>query len=158
MIPLPWDYKELDTAERLTLSLFTFHLYAQSCPTLCDPVDCRTPGSFVLHWCLEFAQIHVHWIGDDIQPYHPLPPSSPFASNLPSIMVFSSGIPCWLYRQGTCDYQEPGVVAGENQVGLTIQLAHLKPELYLLGSHAWIVWEFLEAEHQLLSLLVRISP
>ena len=130
----------------------------QSCPALCDPMDGSAPGSFVLHCLLKFAQIHVHWVGDAIQPYCPLPPPSPFAFSLPSIMVFSSGFACWLCRQGTCDYQEPGVVAEENQVGLTIQLAHLMPELYLLGSHAWIVWGFLEAEHQLLSLLVRISP
>ena len=47
----------------------------QSCPTLCDPMDCSTPGSLVLHYLLEFAQTHVHWISDAIQPFHPL--SSP---------------------------------------------------------------------------------
>ena len=39
---------------------------AQSCPTLCDPMDCSTPGSPVLHYLLEFAQIHVHWVSDAI--------------------------------------------------------------------------------------------
>ena len=48
------------------------------CPTLCDPMDCSTPGSSVLHCLLEFAQIHVHSVGDAIQPSHPLlPPSFP---------------------------------------------------------------------------------
>ena len=44
---------------------------------LCDPMDCSMPGSSVLHYLLEFAQIHFHWVGDAIQPSHPLlPPSS----------------------------------------------------------------------------------
>ena len=40
--------------------------------TLCDPLDCSVPGSSVLHYLPEFAQSHVHWVGDDIQPSHPL--------------------------------------------------------------------------------------
>ena len=47
---------------------------AQLCPTFCDPVDCSTPGFSVLHHLLEFAQTHVHWVGDAIQPFHPLLP------------------------------------------------------------------------------------
>ena len=43
---------------------------AKSCPTLCDPVDCSLPGSSVLHYLLEFAQIHVHWVGNAIEPSH----------------------------------------------------------------------------------------
>ena len=37
---------------------------AQSCPTLCNPVNCSTPGFPVHHQLLEFAQIHVYWVGD----------------------------------------------------------------------------------------------
>ena len=55
---------------------------AKSCQTLCDPVDCGTPGFPVLHHLPEFAQIHVHWVGDAIQPSCPLSPPSPFAFNL----------------------------------------------------------------------------
>ena len=54
----------------------------QSCPTLCDPTDCSTPGLPVPHHLLKFAQVHVHCIGDVIQPSHPLMPSSPSALNL----------------------------------------------------------------------------
>ena len=54
---------------------------AQSCPTLCDPMDCSTPGLPGPHHLPEFAQIHVHCIGDAIQPSHPLTPS-PSALNL----------------------------------------------------------------------------
>ena len=48
----------------------------QSCPTLCDPMNCSTPGLPVHHQLLEFTQTHVHRVGDAIQPSHPL--SSPF--------------------------------------------------------------------------------
>ena len=49
---------------------------AQSCLTLCDPMDCSMPGFSVLSHLPVFAQIHVHWIGDAIQPFHPLSPHS----------------------------------------------------------------------------------
>ena len=55
---------------------------AKSCPTLCDPIDCRMSGSSVLHYLPEFAQNYVHWISDAIQPSHLLSPCSPPAHNL----------------------------------------------------------------------------
>ena len=45
-------------------------------------MDYSTPGFPVLHYLLEFAQTHVHWVSDDIQPSHPLLPTSPPALNL----------------------------------------------------------------------------
>ena len=48
----------------------------QLCPTLWDPVDWSPPGFPVLHYLLEFAQIHVHWVSDAIRPSCPLSPSS----------------------------------------------------------------------------------
>ena len=42
----------------------------QSYPTLCDPMDCNTPGFPVLHYLPEFAQTHVHWVGEAIQQSH----------------------------------------------------------------------------------------
>ena len=48
----------------------------KSCPTLCNPMDCSTPGFPVLHYVPEFAQIHVHRVRDAIQPSHPLSPPS----------------------------------------------------------------------------------
>ena len=55
---------------------------AKSCLTLCDTMDCSTPGFSVLHYLQEFAQIHVHWVDDNIQSSHPLPPPSSFAFDL----------------------------------------------------------------------------
>ena len=49
----------------------------KSHPTLWDPMNCSAPGSPVLHYLLEFAQTHVHWVSDAIQPSHALLPSSP---------------------------------------------------------------------------------
>ena len=59
-----------------------FSSVTQSCLTLCDPMDCSTPGFPVHHQLPELAQTHVHWVGDDIQPSHPLLSPSPFAFNL----------------------------------------------------------------------------
>ena len=50
--------------------------------TLCDPMDCSTPGFPVLRYLLEFAQTHVFWVSDAIQPSHPLLPLSPPALDL----------------------------------------------------------------------------
>ena len=66
----------------LSLLLSQFSSIAQSCPTLCDPMDCSMPGLPVHHQLPEFTQIHVHWVGDAIQPSHPLLYPSPPALNL----------------------------------------------------------------------------
>ena len=55
---------------------------AQLCLTLCNPMDYNTPGFPVFHCLLVFAQTHIHWVGDAIQPSHPLSPPSPPALSL----------------------------------------------------------------------------
>ena len=52
------------------------------CLTLCDPMNCSTPGSSILCYFLVFAQIHVHWVSDAIQPSHPLLRTSAAALSL----------------------------------------------------------------------------
>ena len=61
---------------------------AQSCPALCDPMDCSAPVLRVHHQLLEFTQSHIHWLGDAIQPSYPLLSPSPQPSIFPSIRVF----------------------------------------------------------------------
>ena len=59
-----------------------FSLVAQSCLSLCDPMNCSTPGIPVHHQLPEFTQTHVHWVSDAIQPSHPLLSPSPPAFNI----------------------------------------------------------------------------
>ena len=54
---------------------------AQSCPTLCDPMNRSTPGLPVHHQLPEFTETHVHWVSDANQPSHPLSSPSPLAPN-----------------------------------------------------------------------------
>ena len=60
---------------------FQFSSVAQSCPTLCHPMTCSMPGFPVHHQLPEFTQTHIHWVGDAIQPSHPLSSPSPPAPN-----------------------------------------------------------------------------
>ena len=62
--------------------LFQFSSVAQSCPTLCDPMNHSTPGLPVHHQLAGYTQTHVHRVDDAIQPSHPLSPPSPPALNL----------------------------------------------------------------------------
>ena len=74
-VHIPWLYK------------VQFSSVAQSCLTLCSPVDCRMPGLPVHHQLPEFTQTHVNRVSDAIQPSHPLSSPSP-TSIFPSIRVF----------------------------------------------------------------------
>ena len=63
------------------IDLIQFSSVAQSCLTLCDPMDRSTPGLAVRHQLPDFTQTHVHRVGDAIQPSHPLSSASPPAPN-----------------------------------------------------------------------------
>ena len=83
----PQDCQESDTTEWLYFSLYIissvqFSSVSQSCPTLCDPMNCSTPSLSVHHQLLEFTQTHVHRVSDAIQPSDPLSSPSPPAFNL----------------------------------------------------------------------------
>ena len=67
-----------------------FSSVTQSCPTLCVPMDCSTPGLLVHHQLLEPTQPHVHWVSDAIQPSHPLLSPSPAGFNLSQHRIFSN--------------------------------------------------------------------
>ena len=74
----------------LLFSSVQFNSVARSCPTLCDPMNLSTPGLSVHHQLPESTQTHIHWVGDAIQPFHPLASPSHPALNLSSIRVFSN--------------------------------------------------------------------
>ena len=67
-----------------------FSSTAQSCPTLCDPMNRSMPGFPVHHKLPESTQTNIYWVGDAIQPSHPLSSHSPAAINLSQIQVVSN--------------------------------------------------------------------
>ena len=74
------------------MNILQFSSVAQTCPTLCDPMNHSTPGLPVHHQLPEFTQTHVHWVGDAIQPSHPTISSFviPFSSCLQSFPASGS--------------------------------------------------------------------
>ena len=74
------------------------HSVTQSCPALCNPIDCSTPGFPVLHHRPELAQCHVHWVSDAIQLSHPL--VIPFSSCLQSFPSSGSFLMSGLFPLG----------------------------------------------------------
>ena len=91
-----WGCKQLDTIEWLCTT--TFSSVAQSCLTLCDPMDCSTPGFPVHHQLPEPTQIHAHRVHDAIQPIS----SSvvPFSSHLQSFPASGSFQTSQLFASG----------------------------------------------------------
>ena len=76
-----------------------FSSVGQSCLTLCNPMDCSMPGVPVYHQLLEFNQTHVHWVGDSIQPSHPLLAPSPPAFNLSQHQGLFQWVALWIRWQ-----------------------------------------------------------
>jgi len=97
------------------VSIMLLFFVPKSCLTLCDPMDCNMPGFPVLHHLAEFAQTHVHWVGDPSNhlilccPLLFLPPIPP------SIRVFSSESALWSGGQSI------GVSASASVLSMTIQ-------------------------------------
>ena len=75
------SYMMETSVRKVYLSSVQLSSVAQSCPTLCDPMNHTTPGLPVHHQLLEFTQTHIHQVGDTIQPSHPLSSPSPPAPN-----------------------------------------------------------------------------
>ena len=74
-----WKVRSMNQGK---FSSVQFSSVAQSCLTLCDPMECSTPGLPVYHQLPELTQTHVHWVVDAIQPSHPLSSPSPPTLNL----------------------------------------------------------------------------
>ena len=84
------DSKGCSISSKGFLPTVQFSSVTQSCPSLCNPMDGSMPGLSVHHQLLEFTQTHVHWVGDAIQPSHPLSLILLLPSIFPSIRVFSN--------------------------------------------------------------------
>ena len=107
----------------------------QSCPTLCDPTDCSTPGFSVLHSLPELGQTHVHQVGDAIQSSHPLLSPSP-AFNL------SKHQGLYIKRISTME-SKYGKVAGEDMKRLweTVRSGRTDGLLVLVMLEKSCVWD-----------------
>ena len=105
---------------------YQFSSVAQSCPTLCDPINRSTPGLPVHHQIPEFLQTHGHWVSDAIQPSHPLSSPSPPAFNLSQ----HQGLFQWV-----SSFQQ---VAKVLEYQLNISLSNEHPGLISLGWTGWI--------------------
>ena len=85
-ISLCFHARELSYTETMLL------LFGHSVVSLCDPMDCSTPGFPVFHYLPELVQTHVHQVGDAIQPSHPLSSPSPPAPNPSQHQGISQGV------------------------------------------------------------------
>ena len=113
-------------------------IVVQSCPTLCDPMDCSTPGFPVLHHLMELAQTHVHWVSDAIQPSYPLSPLLLLLSVFSRIRVFSNELTLCIRGPKYCSFSFSVIPRNE----------------YLGLISFWIDWfDLLEVQGTLKSLL-----
>ena len=78
---LCWECKLMESLWKTVWRLLQFSSVAQSCPTVCNPMNHSTPGLPVHHQLPEFTQTHAHRVSDAIQPSHPLSSPSPPAPN-----------------------------------------------------------------------------
>jgi len=114
--------KEHDPA----LPLLKFSSVAQSCRTLCDPKDCSMPRLPVHHQLPKFTQTHVHWVGDAIQPFHPV---IPFSSHLQSFPASESFPVSQFFTSGGQNF---GVSASTSVLPINIQ------DWFPIGWTGWI--------------------
>ena len=100
-VPCIWQEGSLPLAPpRKPSKIYCSCSVPQSCPTLCDPMDCSTPAFPILHYLWEFVQTYVHWVSDAIQPSHPLSPRSLPAINLSQLQGIFQWVGC-LHQMAT---------------------------------------------------------
>ena len=121
----------LATYPWLTLLSPSLHAYSvtKSCLILCNPMACSIPGFPVLHYLLESAQIPVYWVGDAIQPSHPLSSPSPPALSLSQHQGLFHGV-----SSSHCG-QSIGVSASASVLPMNIQ------NWFPLGWTGWISFQ-----------------
>ena len=133
---------------------------AQSCPTLCNPMNCSTPGLPVHHQLLEFSQTHVYQVGDAIQPSHPLLSPSPPAPNPSQHQGFSNESSLcmrwpkyWSFSFSIIPSKEiPGLISRMDWLDLLAVQGTLKNLLQYHSSRASILWYFFFLSHTLFIL------
>ena len=108
-----------------------FNSVAQSCPTLCDPMNHSTPGLPVHHQFPESTQTHVHWVGNAIQPSHPLSSPSPPAQSFPASRSFQ---------------MSQLFTSGGQSIGVSASVSVLPMNTQDRSSLVWIGWISLQSK------------
>ena len=114
---------------------FLFSSVTQSCMTLCDPMDRRTPGVPVQHQLLEHTQTHVHRVSDEIQTSHPLSAPSPPAFSLSQHQGLLS-VPCirwsryWSFSFSISPSNEHSVLISFRMECLDLLAVHRTPRVF----------------------------
>ena len=115
---------------------------AQSCPTLCDPMNSSTPGLPVHHQLLEFTQTHVHWVGDAIQLSHSLSSPSPPAFNLSQHQSFQMSQPFASGGQSTGVSASASVLPMNSQDWFPLGLTGLMKPVSVYTLHIYLFSSF----------------
>ena len=110
---------------------YQFSSVPTSCPTLCNLMDCTTPGVSVHHQLLELVQAHVHQVGDAIQPSHPLSSPSPPAFNLFQNQCLLHCLDFLLSQCFASSDQSIGISASASVLSMNIQ------DWFPLGRTGW---------------------
>ena len=104
-----------------------FSSVAQSCPTLCDHMNCSMPGFPVHHQLPGLTQTHVHWVGDAIQPSHPLSSPSLPALNLSQDQGLSNELALHIrwpkYQSFSYSISPSNEYSGLLSLGLTVSIS-----------------------------------
>ena len=133
-----WNFKQYNTWilqqgwSMSSISSVQFSSFAQSCPTLCNPMNRSTPGLPVQHQLPEFTQTHVHWVSDAIQPSHPLSSPSPPALNLPQ----HQGLSQWVSF----------FVSGGQSIGISASASVLPVNIQHWFPLGWTGWISLQSK------------
>ena len=109
------------TDEETEVHKFSAQVQSLSCVWLCDPMNCSMPASSVLPYLPDFAQTHVHWVSDAIQPFQPLLPPSP-----PALSISQ--------HQGLFQW-----VGSLHQVAEVLELP-LQHQFFPVAVHGWFSW------------------
>ena len=135
--------------------LVRFSSVAQSCLTLCEPLNGSAPGLPVHHQLPEFTQTHIHWVGDAIQPSHPLSSPSPPVSSaylkllicLPSILILacdtSSSAFCMMYSAYKLNKQGDNTQLWHTPFPIFYQSVVPSPVLTVAS---WLAYSFLRRQ------------
>ena len=111
-----------------------FSTVAQSCPTLCDPMNRRTPGLPVHHQLPESTQTHVHWVGVAIQPSHPLSSPSPPALNLSQHQGLFKSLPLQSYNFNCKKIKAPIIISFIYTISISLIFFSFKGRILALPS------------------------